>query len=54
VEGGDRIPLQNALYGPTKTWEFNLDGNYTNDKEGGDESQFWLQWDYFYENVPEK
>ena len=50
---GDRIPLQNALYGPTKTWEFNLDGIYTNDKEGGDESQFWLQWDYFYENVPD-
>jgi len=49
---GDRIPLQNALYGPTKTWEFNLDGIYTNDKEGGDESQFWLQWNYFYENVP--
>jgi putative ABC transport system permease protein len=50
---GDRIPLQNALYGPTKTWEFNLDGIYTNDKEGGDEIQFWLQWDYFYENVPD-
>jgi putative ABC transport system permease protein len=50
---GDRIPLQNALYGPTKTWEFNLDGIYTNDKEGGDENQFWLQWNYFYENVPD-
>jgi putative ABC transport system permease protein len=50
---GDRIPLKNALYGPTKTWEFNLDGIYTNDKEGGDESQFWLQWSYFYENIPE-
>jgi putative ABC transport system permease protein len=51
---GDRIPLQNALYGPTKTWEFNLDGIYTNDKEGGDESQFWLQWNYFYENIPDR
>ena len=50
---GDRIPLQNALYGPTKTWAFNLDGIYTNDKEGGDEIQFWLQWDYFYENIPD-
>jgi putative ABC transport system permease protein len=50
---GDRIPLLNALYGSTKTWEFNLDGIYTNEKEGGDESQFWLQWDYFYENIPE-
>jgi len=44
---GDRIPLKNALYGPTRTWEFNLDGIFTNDKEGGDESQFWLQWSYF-------
>ncbi|HEY6269504.1 MAG TPA: FtsX-like permease family protein [Candidatus Acidoferrum sp.] len=50
---GDRIPLLNALYGSTKTWEFNLDGIYTNDKEGGDESQFWLQWAYFYENIPD-
>jgi putative ABC transport system permease protein len=49
---GDRIPIKNALYGPTKTWEFNLDGIYKNDHPGGDESQFWLQWDYFYENVP--
>jgi putative ABC transport system permease protein len=51
---GDRIPLLNALYGSTKTWEFNLDAIYTNDKEGGDESQFWLQWDYFYENIPDQ
>ena len=49
---GDRIPLKNALYGPTKTWEFNLDGIYTNDHPGGDESQFWLQWKYFDENIP--
>lgn len=49
---GDRIPLKNALYGTTKTWEFNLDGIYHNDKPGGDESQFWLQWKYFDENVP--
>jgi putative ABC transport system permease protein len=49
---GDRIPIKNALYGPTKTWEFNLDGIYKNDNPGGDESQFWLQWDYFYENIP--
>src|SRR6267378_2805489 len=49
---GDRIPLKNALYGPTKTWEFNLDAIYTNDHPGGDESQFWLQWKYFDENIP--
>ena len=50
---GDRIPIKNSLYGPSKTWEFNLDGIYTNDKPGGDESQFWLQWKYFDENIPE-
>jgi putative ABC transport system permease protein len=49
---GDRIPIKNALYGPTKTWEFNLDGIYKNEHTGGDESQFWLQWKYFDENVP--
>jgi len=49
---GDRVPLKNALYGPTKTWEFNIDGIYRNDHPGGDESQFWLQWKYFDENVP--
>jgi putative ABC transport system permease protein len=49
---GDRIPIKNALYGPTKTWEFNLDAIYKNDHPGGDESQFWLQWKYFDENIP--
>ncbi len=49
---GDRIPIRNALYGPTKTWEFNLDGIYHNEHTGGDESQFWLQWKYFDENIP--
>ncbi|HWZ98765.1 MAG TPA: FtsX-like permease family protein [Candidatus Dormibacteraeota bacterium] len=49
---GDRIPIKNALYGATKTWEFNLDGIYHDDKPGGDDSQFWLQWKYFDENVP--
>ncbi len=49
---GDRIPIKNALYGPTKTWEFNLDDIYKNEHSGGDESQFWLQWKYFDENIP--
>lgn len=48
---GDRIPIKTALYGPTRTWEFNLDGIYHSDRPGGDESQFWLQWKYFDENV---
>jgi putative ABC transport system permease protein len=49
---GDRIPIKNSLYGPTKTWEFNLDGIYHNNHPGGDENQFWIQWKYFDENVP--
>lgn len=49
---GDRIPIKNTLYGPTKTWEFNLDGIYHTAKESGDESQFWFQWKLFDENVP--
>ena len=50
---GDRIPIKNSLYGPTKTWEFNLDGIYHTEKADGDQGQFWLQWKYFDENVPD-
>lgn len=50
---GDRIPIKNSLYGPTKTWEFNLDGIFHNAKPGGDESLFCFQWKYFDENVPD-
>lgn len=49
---GDRIPIKNSLYGPTKTWELNLDGIYHAKTDVGDESQFWLQWKNFDENVP--
>ncbi len=49
---GDRIPIKDALYGSQRTWEFNLDGIYHSEKEGGDESQFWFQWKYFDENMP--
>jgi putative ABC transport system permease protein len=48
---GDRIPIKNSLYGPTRTWEFNLDGIYHSEVVGGDESQFWFQWKYFDESV---
>jgi putative ABC transport system permease protein len=48
---GDRIPIKTSIYGGA-IWEFNLDGIYQSDKPGGDESQFWLQWKYFDENVP--
>lgn len=49
---GDRIPIKNTLYGPTKIWELNLDGIYHTKNAEGDESQFWLQWKNFDENVP--
>ena len=48
---GDRIPIKTTLYGGA-TWEFNLDGIYHTEKPDGDQSQFWLQWKYFDENVP--
>jgi len=43
---GDRIPIKNVGYGATGTWEFILDGIYHSERAGGDESQFWFQWDY--------
>lgn len=49
---GDRIPIKNVGYGATGTWEFILDGIYRSERAGGDESQFWFQWDYFEERVP--
>ncbi len=50
---GDRIPIQNNRYGPTATWDFNIDGIYHSKNPDGDETQFWLQWDYFEEKVPQ-
>jgi putative ABC transport system permease protein len=49
---GDRIPIKTTLFGGANTWEFNLDGIYHSDTVGGDESQFWFQWDAFEEGVP--
>src|SRR5215471_100238 len=51
---GDRIPIRTTLYGSPGVWEFNLDGIYHSDKVGGDETQFWFQWDYLEEKVPER
>jgi putative ABC transport system permease protein len=50
---GDRVPIQNSRYGPLSTWDFNIDGIYHSQNPGGDETQFWLQWDYFEEKVPQ-
>jgi len=49
---GDRIPIKTTLYGGG-SWEFNLDGIYHGERPEMDETQFWLQWDYFEEKVPE-
>jgi putative ABC transport system permease protein len=50
---GDRIPIQTTLYGGG-SWEFNLDGIYHGERPEMDETQFWLQWDYFEERVPQQ
>lgn len=49
---GDRIPIKTTIFGGASTWEFNLDGIYHSSTIGGDESQFWFQWDAFEEGVP--
>jgi putative ABC transport system permease protein len=49
---GDRIPIKTTIFGAANTWEFNLDGIYHSETVGGDESQFWFQWDAFEEGVP--
>jgi putative ABC transport system permease protein len=49
---GDRIPIKTTLYGGG-SWEFNLDGIYHGKRPQDDETQFWFQWDYFEEKIPE-
>jgi putative ABC transport system permease protein len=49
---GDRIPIKTTLYGGG-SWEFNLDGIYHGKLPQNDETQFWFQWDYFEEKVPD-
>jgi len=50
---GDRIPLKSTIWGGGN-WEFNLDGIYHGKNPKDDETQFWLQWDYFQEHVPDR
>jgi len=49
---GDRIPIKTTLYGGG-AWEFNLDGIYHGKRAQDDETQFWFQWDYFEERIPQ-
>jgi putative ABC transport system permease protein len=52
---GDRIPINTTLYGlQNKTFEFNIDGVYHGEKREDDETQFWIQWEYFKESVPDR
>lgn len=48
---GDRIPLKTTIWGGGN-WEFNLVGIYHGKRPQDDETQFWLQWDYFQEHIP--
>jgi putative ABC transport system permease protein len=50
---GDRIPIKTTLYGGG-SWEFNLAGIYHGKRPQDDETQFWFQWDYFEEKVPDR
>ena len=47
---GQRVPIKQPVFG---SWEFNIDGVYHGTRPGDDETQFWFQWDYFEERVPE-
>jgi putative ABC transport system permease protein len=49
---GDRIPIKTTLYGGG-SWEFNLVGIYHGRRPQDDETQFWFQWDYFEEKIPD-
>lgn len=51
---GDRIPITTTLYGlQNRALEFNIDGVYHGAKPEDDQTQFWLQWEYFKESVPD-
>lgn len=51
---GDRIPIKTTLYGlQNRALEFNIDGVYHGAKPEDDQTQFWIQWEYFKESVPE-
>ena len=49
---GDRVPIKTTLYGGG-SWEFNIDAIYHGTRPQDDETQFWFQWDYFEERIPE-
>ena len=50
---GDRVPIKTTLYGGG-AWDFNVDGIYHGTRAQDDETQFWFQWDYFEEKIPDR
>ena len=50
---GDRIPIKATIAG-NGSWEFNIDGIYHGKNPKDDETQFWFQWDYYEEMVPDR
>src|SRR5260221_1013322 len=49
---GDRVPLKSTVFG-VGTWEFNIVGIYHCKRPQDVANQFWFQWDYFEEKVPQ-
>jgi putative ABC transport system permease protein len=49
---GDRVPIQGTIV--PGTWEFNIDGIYKGKDDNQDETQFWFQWEYYKERIPER
>lgn len=48
---GDHIPLIGQIF--SGTWDFNIDGIYHGTRAQDDETQFWFQWDYLEERIPQ-
>jgi putative ABC transport system permease protein len=51
---GDRIPIKSTIFGGSNTWEFNLVGVYHVTRPQDPKNQFWFQWDYFQESLPDR
>jgi putative ABC transport system permease protein len=50
---GDRIPIKATIWA-AGSCEFNIRGIYHGKRPQDDETQFWFQWDYFQERVPDR
>jgi putative ABC transport system permease protein len=51
---GDRIPLKTTIYGTGGAWDFVIEGIYHGKRPEDDETQFWFQWEYLEERMPER